>query len=189
MQPNPEIALIATLAIGSVVVVTSAFVYFDAHRIGMKKDLHLPPSIMNNSPVGWFVGCLLLWIVVFPLYFVARSRFKAQGPNLGNPVEIGGHTPSSTVPVRSSPHHKSAIGATALGLGVASIPLGVLIGVLATPLWLAAIVMGAVGLGKKVQHADGSCTIDQHALWGLITGVVGFLTMVAAIIVMIRMSL
>jgi hypothetical protein len=27
-----------------------------------------------NTPVGWLVGCLVLWIFFFPMYVVSRSR-------------------------------------------------------------------------------------------------------------------
>jgi hypothetical protein len=27
-----------------------------------------------DTPMGWFLGCLILWIVFFPLYLAGRSR-------------------------------------------------------------------------------------------------------------------
>lgn len=30
-------------------------------------------SIVIDSPAAWFVGCLLLWILFFPLYLISRA--------------------------------------------------------------------------------------------------------------------
>ncbi len=29
-------------------------------------------SVVIDSPAAWFVGCLLLWILFFPLYVISR---------------------------------------------------------------------------------------------------------------------
>jgi hypothetical protein len=64
------------LLLGSVVILTSAWVYYDAH------DKRLPKSLR------WGVGSLLLWIVVFPWYVARRRdplapcRFEAEASSL-----------------------------------------------------------------------------------------------------------
>ncbi len=30
-------------------------------------------SVVIDSPATWFVGCLLLWILFFPLYVISRT--------------------------------------------------------------------------------------------------------------------
>lgn len=30
-------------------------------------------SLTINTPTLWFLGCLLLWVIFFPLYLVSRS--------------------------------------------------------------------------------------------------------------------
>jgi hypothetical protein len=30
--------------------------------------------VPDAGPAGWFFGCLLLWIICFPLYLIARPR-------------------------------------------------------------------------------------------------------------------
>ena len=55
-----------------VVVGTSIWVYLDARSIGETSG-HM---IGGTSPGGWLAACLLLWIVVFPLYLVKRDQFK-----------------------------------------------------------------------------------------------------------------
>ncbi len=46
-----------------VVIGTTIWVYFDAKSLG-------------ESPGGWLVGCILLWIVVFPIYLAKRKTFR-----------------------------------------------------------------------------------------------------------------
>ena len=53
-----EIALI-------VVLVTSIWAGVDAHGRG-------------RGGIGWFLGCILLWIVCFPVYLAVRNR--PEGP-------------------------------------------------------------------------------------------------------------
>jgi hypothetical protein len=49
------------LLLGSVVILTSAWVYYDAHN-------KLVPK-----PLRWGLGSLLLWIVLFPWYLARRK--------------------------------------------------------------------------------------------------------------------
>lgn len=50
-----------------VVIGTTIWVGFDAHARG-------------HGVVGWVVGCLLLWIVVFPAYLVKRKSAPSAAP-------------------------------------------------------------------------------------------------------------
>ncbi len=60
------------MLLGSVVILTSAWVFYDAHNKPVPK------------PLRWGLGSLLLWIVVFPWYLarrrdpVAPCRFEAE---------------------------------------------------------------------------------------------------------------
>ena len=45
------------------------WVYFDAQRIGRREG-----ASDHHGAMAWAAGTVLLWIVVFPMYFV--SRFK-----------------------------------------------------------------------------------------------------------------
>ena len=56
------------------VIGSSIWVFFDANTIGVKKGQ--VSGIADMSPVGWLAGCLLLWIVAFPLYLSKRSEFQ-----------------------------------------------------------------------------------------------------------------
>jgi len=59
-----------------VVVATDVWVYRDSGlRLarGEPVTVTLGPYRME-SPAVWFVACLLLWILAFPLYLVARGR-------------------------------------------------------------------------------------------------------------------
>lgn len=57
-----------------VVIGTSIWVLIDAKKIGVKKGQ--VTGIANMGPVGWFVVCLLLWIVGFPYDLIKRPEFK-----------------------------------------------------------------------------------------------------------------
>ena len=54
-----------------VVVATSIWVGFDASSIGAKEA-------GSTGPFGWFLFCLLLWIIGFPLYLSQRSKIKTN---------------------------------------------------------------------------------------------------------------
>ena len=53
---------------------TATWVLFDAKKIGARKGL--TKGMSDMGPWGWFVGCVLLWIVAFPLYLIKRSDIK-----------------------------------------------------------------------------------------------------------------
>ncbi len=54
--------------LGSVVILSSAWIFHDAHKKGIPKALR------------WAIGSLLLWIVVFPWYLSRRQAPKAPCP-------------------------------------------------------------------------------------------------------------
>lgn len=63
---------------GLTVVATAIIVGWDASRIGVR---HLQHSSLNDlsgidrsSTAAWTFGCLLLWIVVVPLYLLKRPK-------------------------------------------------------------------------------------------------------------------
>lgn len=61
---------------------TSAWVLYDASSIGVRKGVIT--GLGDMGPVAWFVACLLLWIIAFPMYLIKRSAFiaalKSDGP-------------------------------------------------------------------------------------------------------------
>jgi len=57
------------------VIGSSIWVFFDATAIGVKKGQ--VSGIADMNPGGWLLGCLLLWIIAFPLYLSKRSEFKS----------------------------------------------------------------------------------------------------------------
>ncbi|MFZ4574222.1 MAG: hypothetical protein ACOYN0_07475 [Phycisphaerales bacterium] len=165
------------LVVVLVVLGSSIWVLIDAQKLGLKRE---QAGLLSNSPVGWFVGCIGVWIVAFPLYLVARSRAIAQRTQ-GAPNASVGETAefASRSAVVSVPHQAGGptwVGPTALALGIASIPAAIF-GVLGAPLWLTGLALGiwgaiAGGSGRKL------------AIGGIAASVVGFLAMIAAIILM-----
>lgn len=56
------------------VLMTALWASFDAGKIGAKQ---YKSKFMSANPALVFVGCLLLWIVVFPWYLYFRSHIVA----------------------------------------------------------------------------------------------------------------
>lgn len=59
-----------------VVLVLDAWVYKDASqrlRHGNRVSVSLG-SLRIETPEAWFLGCLILWVVFFPLYLTATNR-------------------------------------------------------------------------------------------------------------------
>jgi hypothetical protein len=67
-----------------VVLGTSIWVLFDAKSMGVKKGQ--AKGMLDMDPVGWFLACLLLWIVVFPIYVVKRSDLKKAAKEEARPA-------------------------------------------------------------------------------------------------------
>lgn len=55
------------------VFVTGFMVLIDAKRLGVRPGLL--PGAWDMGPWSWFMACLLLWIVVFPMYLVKRGEY------------------------------------------------------------------------------------------------------------------
>lgn len=70
------------LLIVLVVAGTSIWVVVDASHLGVRRGSLGPRSM---GPTGWFVCCLLLWIIAFPYYLYARPRYVAYSrlPEVG----------------------------------------------------------------------------------------------------------
>jgi hypothetical protein len=66
---TPLLVVVAILAIDT-------WVYFDARRCvdeGSPVVLRIG-RVAVDTPLGWLLGCLLLWIFFFPMYVISRSR-------------------------------------------------------------------------------------------------------------------
>ncbi len=60
--------------IGLLILGTSIWVLFDAKTIGVKKGQL--EGVADMGPWGWFIVCLLLWIIGFPVYLAKRGEYK-----------------------------------------------------------------------------------------------------------------
>jgi hypothetical protein len=67
-----------TVVVVIVIVVSSFWVAFDASAIGAGKGLDSQSTLDDTSPAAWFLFCLLLWIIGFPLYLSRRPLIKAS---------------------------------------------------------------------------------------------------------------
>ena len=56
------------------VIGSSIWVVADAKSIGVRKGQI--KGLFDMGPWGWFLICLLLWIIGFPIYLVKRSEYR-----------------------------------------------------------------------------------------------------------------
>lgn len=61
--------------ISFLILVTSIWVYFDAASLGIRKGA-VKQRFLDMNPGGWFISCLIAWIIVFPFYLSLRPKFK-----------------------------------------------------------------------------------------------------------------
>jgi len=70
-------ALIRPEAAYIVILITALWAAIDAHRIGLSKYKVGGPT----GPVITFLGCVLLWIIVFPWYLVNKGKIaRGEAP-------------------------------------------------------------------------------------------------------------
>ena len=65
---------VAPVVLLIVVLATDVWAYREAHarRAAGQSVIASVGPVTISTPEQWFLGCLLLWIFVFPLYLVAR---------------------------------------------------------------------------------------------------------------------
>lgn len=75
MTGLPPSALLSIL-IMIAVLGTDAWVYVDARRrlSGRRPVVVSLGPLRVETPEAWFLGCLILWVVFFPLYLTATGR-------------------------------------------------------------------------------------------------------------------
>lgn len=59
-----------------VIVATTIWVGLDASKLGVKRG-RLGGGVVDMSVTSWVICCLVLWIISFPCYLVARSKYRA----------------------------------------------------------------------------------------------------------------
>ena len=79
-----------------IVLGTSIWVAFDASSIGAGKRSG------TTGPAAWFVFCLLLWIVGFPVYLASRSKIKTAAA-LADTTHPDSTNPTTVRPLPTSP--------------------------------------------------------------------------------------
>lgn len=62
-----------------VVIISSIWVFFDRRSIKVEKS-HLK-GFWGMGAFSWFISCLLLWIVAFPMYLIKRGHLKNLAGN------------------------------------------------------------------------------------------------------------
>lgn len=173
------VPLALTLVVGLVVLGSSVWVLIDAHRLGLRAGRDGKRRLLSNDPATWFFGCILLWIVVFPLYLVARTKSRGGRWEICPAAAADGHKSAVEVAFAATPRSGGApewVGATALALGIMSIPAAI-VGILGAPLWFLALAFGAWGTA-----AGGPGR--RMAMGGVVAGMAGFLAMLTAIVMM-----
>jgi hypothetical protein len=74
--PGPPSDAFAPILLLLIVLATDVWVYLDAKALSNRgTSVYVAlGSLRVDTPAAWFVGCVLLWIVFFPLYLSARGR-------------------------------------------------------------------------------------------------------------------
>ena len=72
----------------AVVVITAAWVFFDARSIGVRKGV--VKGIADMNPSSWLIACIFLWIIAFPLYLAKRSELKRAIKQSNDSTNLGG---------------------------------------------------------------------------------------------------
>ena len=62
-----------------IVLGTAIWVLVDAKSLGFGTR-QFDSGKVESGPWVWFLGCLLLWIVAFPMYLVKRGKYKRLVP-------------------------------------------------------------------------------------------------------------
>ena len=63
-----------------VVLATDVWTYLDAKTLAARGTpvVFSSEHVELSTPTGWFLGSLVLWILVFPLYITCRRRAAGQ---------------------------------------------------------------------------------------------------------------
>jgi hypothetical protein len=69
-------SLLGPLALLVLVVILDVWVYVDAHH---RSEARRPVvasigTVVLETPAAWLLACLVLWVLFFPMYLVARSN-------------------------------------------------------------------------------------------------------------------
>ena len=79
MDGQMLLTLLFTLLTSGVVIGSSVWVFYDATKLGARPG----KGIFDASPHTWLIGCVMFWILVFPIYLVRRRKlmFEHNSPN------------------------------------------------------------------------------------------------------------
>jgi hypothetical protein len=81
-------AVIWLAILGSII-----WVGFDAHTLGMKRG-RLGGGTLDMGVAAWVICCLIVWIIAFPCYLVARGRYHSM-----RSARTNGALPAAAAPV------------------------------------------------------------------------------------------
>ncbi len=69
-----------------VIPTTSIWVLVDALSLKVRKGKIT--GFFDMGPVGWFLCCLLLWVIAFPAYLVKRNEYRGLRRTLNGVEQI-----------------------------------------------------------------------------------------------------
>ncbi len=76
-----------TYALYAIVILTTIWTAVDSHRLQISSSKK--PYSFNSGSFSWLLGCILLWIIVFPVYLFKRARtLKERGTQSSNSTLI-----------------------------------------------------------------------------------------------------
>lgn len=65
--------LMGTMGVFIIVILSSIWAFADAEKIRVKTEQN--KGVGNTGPISWFLGCLILWVIVFPYYLYKRNEY------------------------------------------------------------------------------------------------------------------
>ena len=85
----------------AIVVASTIWVGTDSSNLGFQKG-RLGGGFFDMSTAFWVISCLLIWIIAFPLYFVARSRYRQLNATYApGPIAYAAPYPAAAPPQAS----------------------------------------------------------------------------------------
>lgn len=88
VEVGPPIGLLVALGL---LLASAVWVYFDAKSLGARRGL--VSGMAGTGPAMWAFGVVAMWILVFPLYLLNRSKIRAaaQASRRPGPFSYQGH--------------------------------------------------------------------------------------------------
>ncbi len=94
-QGAPAVGALGRICLLLTVIGTSLWVLTDARKLGVRKGKG--NFFADFSPRGWYWGCVLLWILIFPSYLLMRVKYKRAACEMKGTVQERGFSEPESI--------------------------------------------------------------------------------------------